>query len=71
MSCTERKRLVALHLKAISEWKDAVRTDFLASEQPPAQRAWAKALEAEQLLAEHCREHDCEIAPAALHAARS
>jgi hypothetical protein len=60
MSCTERKRLVALHLKAIAEWKDALKTDFLAGEQPKAQRAWKKALEAERAIEDHCREHDCE-----------
>jgi hypothetical protein len=60
MGCTERKRLVALHLKAIAEWKDAANAGFLASGQPKALRSWAKALEAEQAVADHCAEHDCE-----------
>lgn len=66
MCCTERKRLVALHLKLIAEWKDAARAGFLASDQPKALRSWAKALEAEQAVADHCAEHDCETATFAL-----
>ncbi len=70
MPCTERKRLVALHLKAIAEWKDAANADFLASEQPTARRAWAKALEAERAVSDHCAEHDCETVQASVLLAR-
>jgi hypothetical protein len=70
MCCTERKRLVALHLKVIAEWKDAVKAGFLASEQPKALRSWAKALQAEQAVADHCAEHDCETAAFALRRRR-
>lgn len=63
MYCTERKRLVALHLRAIAEWKDAAKRGFVASERPQARRAWAKALDAEKAVVEHCAEHNCGTIP--------
>lgn len=69
MGCMERKRLVALHLKAIAEWKEALKTDFLAAEQPKTLSAWRGALEAEQAIIDHCREHECEAPSAALRTA--
>jgi len=70
MGCTERKRLVALHLRAIAEWKDVAKAGFLASEQPKARRAWAMALGAEQALAGHCAEHDCETTQVGVRVAK-
>ena len=60
MSCVERKRLVALHLKAIAEWKEAARTGFRAADQPTAQRAWERALDAERAISDHSQQHDCD-----------
>jgi hypothetical protein len=59
MCCTERRRLIALHLKAIAEWKNAIKEHFLASEQPKALQAWAKSLDAERAIVDHSAEHGC------------
>jgi hypothetical protein len=68
MCCVERKRLIALHLKAIAEWKDAVKSGFTASDQPEAQRAWRRALEAERAIFDHSQQHDCGTAEPKLRA---
>ncbi len=63
MVCTERKRLVANHLRAIAEWKEAAHADFNAGERPATMGAWNAALEAEQAIHDHREEHGCDEVP--------
>ena len=50
VDCSEHKRLVKGHLKAIDEWK---RTFDDA-------RAWAKVMKAEWATVRHCQKHGCQ-----------
>ena len=63
MVCAEKKRLVANHLRAIAEWKEAAHAGFNAAEGPAAMRAWNVAMEAEQAIRAHRQEHGCDEVP--------
>jgi hypothetical protein len=49
VECAEHKRLVALHLKAIAEWKNTF-------DDPGA---WEKVMDAERVVVEHYQAHGC------------
>jgi hypothetical protein len=49
VECAEYRGLVALHLKAIAEWKNTF-------EDPGA---WEKVIDAERVVVEHYQEHGC------------
>jgi hypothetical protein len=55
VECPEYKRLVALHLNAIAEWKNTF--------DDPA--AWERVIEGERLVVEHYQEHACRETSAA------
>lgn len=49
VDCADYKRLVAIHLKAIAEWKNTF-------DDPGA---WDKVIDSERIVVEHYQEHGC------------
>ena len=63
-TCSEEKEPIALHLRAITNWKQFVHSSPTRGRDSRAIHAWARALEAERALFAHREAHGCNSAEA-------